>query len=76
MFNKLHDIVKPYVKMRWRGLKLTTSHKTSSKKFGPKRKLPSKDDFLLTLMKLRLGLLNEDLADRFKISKGWTSTIF
>ena len=26
------------------------------------------DEFLLTLLRLRLGLLNEDVADRFDIS--------
>ena len=47
-----------------------------SKKFGPKRKLESKDEFLLTLVKLCLGLLVKDLASRFKICSALTSQIF
>ncbi|MCP6362800.1 transposase family protein, partial [Klebsiella pneumoniae] len=48
----------------------------SPKKFGPKRILKSKDEFLLTLMKLRLGCLNKDLADRFDISESLVCQIF
>ena len=40
----------------------------SPKKFGPKRVLSQTDEFLLTLMKLRLGSTNADLAQRFNIS--------
>lgn len=35
---------------------------------GPERMLDSKSEMLLTLMKLRMNLLHEDLAFRFKIS--------
>ena len=38
--------------------------------------LSYKDEFLLTLMKLRLGLLNEYLADRFGISPAICSSTF
>ena len=34
------------------------------------------DEFLLTLMRLRLGLLNEEVADRFDISPTKSSFIF
>ena len=45
------------------------------KRMGPERKLTSKDEFLILLMKLRLGLLEKDLASRFGISLTTTSTI-
>lgn len=35
---------------------------------GPKKKLESKDEFLMMLMKLKLYVLLEDLRDRFGIS--------
>ena len=38
--------------------------------------LNSHDEFLLTLIRLRLGLLNEDVADRFHISLTKSSFIF
>ena len=40
------------------------------------RKLSHKDEFFLTLMRLRLGLLNEDIADRFGILPTLSSRIF
>ena len=50
--------------------------KKSPKKFGPERKLDGKDQYLLCCMRLRLGLLNEDLADRFCISPSTCSRIW
>lgn len=40
-----------------------------AQKTGPKSKLSDREEFLLRLMKIRLGFLNEDLANRFTISK-------
>lgn len=79
-FTKLHSLISPYVRRRWRGLKRSTSNTTRNLKkepnlFGPKRKLCSTDEFLMMLMKLRLGLFNKDLADRFEVSVGSVSAI-
>ena len=45
-------------------------------KTGPPRKLSYEQEFLLSLMKLRLGSWNIDLAFRFGISKAAVSRIF
>ena len=42
---------------------------------GPARKIRCKDDFLLVLMRLQLGLGEKDLADPFKTSLSLTSNI-
>jgi hypothetical protein len=42
--------------------------KTPTKKPGPGRKLHAKEEFFLTLVRLRLGLLHEDVAFRFGVS--------
>lgn len=49
-------------------LKKEETSKKTPNKFGPKRALSEKDEFLLTLMKLRLGSTKADLAQRFGIS--------
>jgi hypothetical protein len=73
IFEKLHGFAAKFVRRRWRGFAYSYSMRgrrllRSPKRFGPKPKLTSKEEFLLTLMKLRLGLLNRDLAHRFNIS--------
>ncbi|XP_047124247.1 uncharacterized protein LOC124806968 [Hydra vulgaris] len=45
------------------------------RKSGPKRKISLEQEFLLIMMRLRLGLLIEDLAFRFCISAGTVSQI-
>ena len=65
----------------WSGPKKTSrkdrNFRKAPKKFGPKRDLSQKDEFFfLTLMKLRLGFTNADLAQRFGISRSTVSTIF
>jgi len=46
------------------------------KKRGPPRALDPLNEFFLTLVRLKLGLLERDLADRFGISQGLVSIIF
>ena len=43
---------------------------------GPERKLRLEQEFLLTLMKLRLALLTVDLGFRFHVSATTVSSIF
>ena len=43
---------------------------------GPQRSLSLPQEMLLTLMKLKLGLINEDLAFRFMVSVGTVSSVF
>ena len=71
---KLHDFFAPFVRRRWRGLRQTLvnpcrQYKKSPKKFDPRRKLKSLDEFLLMLMKLRLNLFNTNLAKALQFIK-------
>ena len=50
--------------------------KKCQKKFGPKRGLSQKDEFLLTMMKIRVGSTNAGLAQRFGVSITSVSNIF
>ena len=49
---------------------------TTPKKMEKENKLFSKDEFLLRVMKLRLGIQTMDLAIRFNVSEGSCSDIF
>ena len=80
-FTNLCSYISKFVKRRWRGLRVLANRKLryfkySPRQFGPKRKLSVDAEFLLTLMKLRLGLLRHDLAKRFNISNSLCSHIF
>ena len=58
----------------WRGPK-RSSQAFEGKRTGPERKLSIEQEFLLSLMKLRLGLFNIDLAFRFKVSDSVVSEV-
>ena len=72
VFNVLFLLIEPCLSkiVYWRGRKNVVS--TKYKRTATKRslKLTGKNQFLLVLMRLRLGLLNDDLAERFGISEG------
>lgn len=65
----------------WCGTKKVISSKVSRKfkrtpqKSGPKRKLTTKEELILVLLKLRLAIKNAMLADLFSISISTTSQI-
>ncbi|KAK3097396.1 hypothetical protein FSP39_009272 [Pinctada imbricata] len=80
-FKKLVLVIKPSLtKLRyWNGPRFQCNplkHKYMNKKKGPQRRLSCEDELLLSLMKIRLGLLNKDLAQRFGISEQHVSNIF
>ena len=73
MFNVISILIKPYlpIVVYWTtpGKHRVTS--TKIKKYSvtkSSKKLTERDEFLLTHMRLRLGILNEDLTDRFRIT--------
>ena len=55
--------------------KVSRVFKVSPKKFGPQRKLHGKTEFVLVLMKLRLGLSNDFLCDLLDFSQASCSQI-
>ncbi|XP_053379793.1 uncharacterized protein LOC128548566 [Mercenaria mercenaria] len=80
VFEKFHKVIAPLVNRRWLGVKGGLQHvrkfANEPSRFGPERKLSSRAEFLLTLMRLRLGLLGKDLAVRFDISESLCGRIF
>ena len=84
LFCKLHDFIAPFVRKRYycfkesvkSASKLKRNFQNSPKKMGPTRKLESKDEFLLMLMKLKLDVLLEDLGDRFRISAAHCGRVY
>jgi hypothetical protein len=79
-FNAVYNAIQPNLKTvrYWKGPSYhctTLKHKKFQKPRAC-RKLNPQDEMLLTFMKIRLGLLDEDLADRFQISKSYVSRIF
>ena len=80
MSDKFLDYIKPLVKRKWRRSSLKSSivrcFKNSPKKTGTKSKLSVRGEFLLCLMKIRLGLLHKDFDNQFLISTTLASRIF
>ena len=78
LFDTILLLVKPYIPhiTYWKGPK----HPMQFLKRTGRKKMPaslnSYDDFFKTFMRLRLGLLNEDVADRFDILPTKSSFIF
>ena len=78
VFNWLFDRIKEKAKCLTylNGQKTGLSKvKKVTKKRGRKRKLPLKDEFFLTLCRVRAGLTEDDLSFRFGISQGTVSKI-
>jgi hypothetical protein len=79
LFNSLFDLLSLMFLIYWRGTKRVVMSSKVRRNFvsrSSKCKLQTKDEMLLTLMRLRLGTLNEDLTDRFCISTTICSNIF
>ena len=53
-----------------------TTNDIKSKKFGRPRSLQPLEEFFLTMVRLRLGLLEQDIAYHFNISQSTVSRIF
>lgn len=78
IFNVIFLLLKPYLPSirYWRGPKHARSKVRQRKSTCQGKKLSQREELLLTIMRLRLGLMNEDVADRFGISKSLCSNTF
>ena len=83
MFNFL--LVKAINMRYWKGENQTKSETMGADPYlkpgeynrpGPNRKLTLEQEFLLVMMRLRVGLMVPDLAFRFKVSTGLVSSVF
>ena len=71
LFNKTFRLIQPYLsdKISWKRPKHPKNfNKARHRRCNTPKKMSQYYEFLLTLMRLRLGLLNEDLAERFGVS--------
>ena len=70
LFNEVFRLVQPFSSdiIYWKRPKYEKNFsKVKHRRCNTPKKLSQRDEFLLTLMRLRLGLLNEDLAERFGV---------
>ena len=76
--NLVLDIVKPCLPtmIYWRGKQTRLPSKYKSSQTRRQHRVTHKDQFLMPLMRIRLGILNEDLADRFCVSSSVCSKMF
>lgn len=77
LFNYLKDIAE--TKSNWRGSKTVSTNHFSDRcqnKPGPDAKLTLEEEFLMVMMRLKVGLLQQDLAHRFGLAESTVSRIF
>ena len=77
-FLNLCNFIFAFVERKRRGAKSTRkpSSRLIKSNLNKKRELSKYDELLITLMKIRIGLLNEDITDRFKVTCTLISQIF
>ena len=78
-FNKIFRLTQPFLSdlIYWKRRKhVKIFGKVRHRRCNTPKKLSQRDEFFLTLMCLRLGLLNEDLAENFGVSPTLCSYIF
>ena len=79
LFNEVFRLVQPFLSdiIYWKRPKYEKNFsKVKHRRCNTPKKLSQRDEFLLTLMRLRLGLLNEDLAERFGVLPTLCSYVF
>ena len=78
LFEAAYNLLCPYIPrlLYWRGTKRIISSKVQPRTFVQSSQKKLTSEFLLTLIRLRLGLLNEDLGDCLGISTTIFSNIF
>ena len=79
LFNKIFRLIQPFLSdlIYWKGPKHTKSFsKVRHRRCNTPKKLSQRDEFLLTMICLRLALLNEDWAETFGVSPTHWSYVF